>query len=167
MSNVVVLKPRRPSRAPKHHPRPPESSSAVIADAYWIEAQFGRNIYSDFLRRHGRRPDPPEAKTIGQLIGCRVKASDGRFYPPLTKAQREENARRRAERKAATWRFEEAFRAGHAIHYLSGLTLSPELIVDSMTPAAREEAASQVRAAIAQLAALAVALDPRRVGQGT
>lgn len=162
MSNVVVLKPRRAPTLPKA-PRRLESPYAIIADAGWIEAQFGKNVYSDFLRKHRRRPDPPEAKTIGQLIGCRVKASDGRLYPPLTKAQREENRRRRAESKASTLRFEQAFRASHSITYLAGLDLATEVIVDAMTPAAREESTSRIHIAMVRLAELADALATKTV----
>ena len=46
-----------------------------------IEAVHGPNIYSDYLRKHGGRPDPATAATIGALLGGRVKASDGSMQP--------------------------------------------------------------------------------------
>lgn len=47
----------------------------------WIEAVHGPNAYSDYLRKHGRRPDPVTAAIIGRLLGGRVKASDGSMQP--------------------------------------------------------------------------------------
>lgn len=51
----------------------------VAAEA--VEATYGPNLYSDYLRRHGRRPDPGTAATIGRLFGGRVRADDGSLYP--------------------------------------------------------------------------------------
>ncbi|MGA9796298.1 MAG: hypothetical protein WBQ17_12275 [Rhizomicrobium sp.] len=46
-----------------------------------IEAVHGTNVYSEYLRKYGRRPDPPTAATIGTILGGRVKASDGSMQP--------------------------------------------------------------------------------------
>jgi len=51
----------------------------VSAEA--IEATYGPNPYSDYLRRHGRRPDPVTAAGIGRYLGGRVKADDGSMQP--------------------------------------------------------------------------------------
>ncbi len=46
-----------------------------------LEAQYGPNAYSDYLRKHGRRPEPVTAATIGKVLGGRVKADDGSMQP--------------------------------------------------------------------------------------
>jgi hypothetical protein len=46
-----------------------------------IEAVHGPNPYSDYLRRHGCRPDAPTAATIGRFLGGQVKAADGSMQP--------------------------------------------------------------------------------------
>lgn len=46
-----------------------------------IEAVHGPNAYSDYLRKHGRRPDPATAAVIGNILGGRVKALDGSMQP--------------------------------------------------------------------------------------
>jgi hypothetical protein len=66
-----------------------EAREVLRAEAAQIEACFGKNAYSDFLERHGRRPDPSQAGTIGQLMGMRVQASDGSMQPPAPKGARE------------------------------------------------------------------------------
>ena len=46
-----------------------------------IEAVHGPNAYSEYLRKHGRRPDAVTAATIGRVLGGRVKAADGSMQP--------------------------------------------------------------------------------------
>src|ERR1700730_13973473 len=71
---------------------------SLRAEAEVINAWYGQNAYSDFLTKHGRRPDPKEATAIGRLIGARVKATDGRMYPAQSAAERKAG---RAARKEA------------------------------------------------------------------
>ena len=52
-----------------------------------IEAVYGPNAYSDYLRKHGRRPEPATAATIGGFLGGRVKASDGSMQPGRKRPQ--------------------------------------------------------------------------------
>jgi hypothetical protein len=68
-------------------------SDAQEARELRIEAEsfafkYGKNAYSDFILKHGRRPDRAEASTIGRLIGLQVKAADGTMQPRPTKAER-------------------------------------------------------------------------------
>jgi hypothetical protein len=58
-----------------------EEIRELRVEAEGIEATYGPNAYSDFLRRHGRRPDPETAAVIGRLFGGRVKADDGTMQP--------------------------------------------------------------------------------------
>jgi hypothetical protein len=65
-------------------------------EAEGIEATYGPNAYSDYLRRHGQRPDPISAAAIGRHLGGRVKANDGSMQPVPVRAVRQRMARRQA-----------------------------------------------------------------------
>lgn len=84
-----------------------------------LEAQYGKNAYSDYIRRHHRRPDRIEAATIGRLLGGRVKAADGSLQPPLTKADRLALQGIKARRRAASRRYDHILRLRAAIAALS------------------------------------------------
>jgi hypothetical protein len=58
-----------------------EAARELRIEIQSIEAVHGPNAYSDYLRKHGRRPDPATAKTIGRVLGGRVKAADGSMQP--------------------------------------------------------------------------------------
>ncbi len=75
----VIQFPARASAAP-----PPDAHPVRLGAQHW-EHQFGRDAYSAFLLKHGRRPDPKQAEVIGKIVGRRVKASDGFRYPKLTR----------------------------------------------------------------------------------
>jgi hypothetical protein len=66
------------------------SARILQAEADAIEARYGTNAYTDFLRKHGVRPTREQAVCIGRLLGGRVRADDGSMQPPLTKADRAE-----------------------------------------------------------------------------
>src|SRR2546422_834854 len=51
------------------------------AEAVVLTASHGANPYSDFILRHGCRPDRGQAITIGRLMGIQVRASDGTLQP--------------------------------------------------------------------------------------
>jgi hypothetical protein len=61
----------------------------LALEADQVEALNGPNAYSDFLRKHSRRPDCQQASAIGRLMGVRVRASDGSMQPVLTAGERE------------------------------------------------------------------------------
>lgn len=58
---------------------------AFLAEAAALDVWHGPNLYSKFLRQHGRRPTPEEADGIGLMMNARVRASDGRKYPYAAK----------------------------------------------------------------------------------
>lgn len=60
-------------------------SRQLRAEAVRLVRQIGPNAYSDYLFKHGHRPLRQQAETIGRLIGLRVKASNGKRYPRLSK----------------------------------------------------------------------------------
>ena len=51
-------------------------------EAEGLEAEYGPNPYSSFLRKNGCRPDPATAAGIGRSLGGRVRADDGSMQPP-------------------------------------------------------------------------------------
>lgn len=57
----------------------------LLVEAEGIEAHYGANVYVDYLRRHHRRPPPSEAAAMGKHLGGRVRADDGKMYPPRPK----------------------------------------------------------------------------------
>lgn len=75
----------------------------LVVEARIVERRHGKNALSDYLRKHRRRPPPETAAGIGRLYGWRVKADDGKWYPPFTKRQkqlrREARERRKLERR--------------------------------------------------------------------
>lgn len=91
----------------------------LAAEALALEAEYGKNPYSDYLLGHHRRPDRSEAATIGRLLGGRVKAVDGSLQPPLTKVDRLALRGVKARRKAASRRYDQILRLRAAIAALS------------------------------------------------
>jgi hypothetical protein len=58
------------------------------SEAAAFAALIGSNAYSDFILKHGYRPDPPTAAIIGKLIGQQVRAIDGTMQPRRTVMER-------------------------------------------------------------------------------
>jgi hypothetical protein len=100
---------------------PPDATflHELIAEADAIEAWYGSNSYTSFIKKHGRRPDRKQAATIGQLLGGRVKADDGTLQPPLTEADREVLRGIKSRRRAASRRYDHILRLTTAIAALS------------------------------------------------
>jgi len=84
-----------------------------------LEGWYGPNAYSNYLRKHGRRPRPAEAAAIGRLLGGRVKADDGSMQPPLSAADRNVLKGIRSRRKAFARRYEQITRLKTAIAALA------------------------------------------------
>jgi hypothetical protein len=53
----------------------------LMVEAEGIEAAYGPNAYTDYLRAHKKRPPRAEAEAIGKLLGGRVRADDGTMQP--------------------------------------------------------------------------------------
>ena len=94
-------------------------SARIRSEAKAIEAHYGKNPYSDYLFRYGKRPSVNEAATIGRLLGGRVAASDGSLQPPLTKVDRKVLAAIKARRREASRRYDHILRLRDAIAALS------------------------------------------------
>jgi hypothetical protein len=95
------------------------TADELRAEAEALEAWYGPNAYSNYLRKHGRRPDTEQAKTIGRLLGGRVRADDGSMQPPLSKADRDVIRNIKARRRTASRRYDHILRLRAAIAALS------------------------------------------------
>jgi|SRR5215831_12229115 len=87
----------------------------LILEAEAIEAWYGPNAYSRFIKKYGRRPDRKQAAVIGRLLGGRVEADDGSMQPPFTKVDKEVLRGVRSRRKAASRRYDHILRLRDAI----------------------------------------------------
>lgn len=97
----------------------------LLLDISDYERANGPNAYTTYVRKHGKRPPPAEAKTLALVIGKRVKADDGRFYPKKTKAQRQLEREEKKRREARAVVHERSFRLRLAITDLADMDLSP------------------------------------------
>jgi hypothetical protein len=64
------------------------SARELRTEADTLAASHGVNPYSDFILRHGCRPDRDQASMIGRLMGIQVRASDGTLQPRRAKKVR-------------------------------------------------------------------------------
>jgi hypothetical protein len=103
-------------------------ADSVIAEADDFEALAGPNPYSRFLRKHGCRPSPDQASTIGRLMGARVRASDGSLQPVLTKGERSAIRDIRKRRKEWAQLFDNAQRTANAVVGLAQNHIEPSTV---------------------------------------
>lgn len=106
-----------------------EDLDYLLLDAARLEANIGGNAYSDFLRKHQRRPDKDQASTIGRLIGGRVRADDGKLYPQLSKAERAAIQGIKKRRKEWERNFMNAARLELAVNAISEIDACPKELV--------------------------------------
>lgn len=92
----------------------------------------GPNAYSKFLVKHGQRPAPDEATSIGTLLGYRVRGSDGKLYPALTKEQKEARKVERERRRAEDKRMQQELNLHAAVTFLARNTEDPAGIAASL-----------------------------------
>jgi hypothetical protein len=90
---------------------------------------YGPSAYSQYLQKHGSRPDPETAAAIGRLIGGRVRADDGSMQPPLSAADRRLLKEIRARRKAAARRYEQLIQLQNAIAALAEINDDPATLI--------------------------------------
>jgi hypothetical protein len=95
-----------------------------------IEALNGKNAYSSFIKKHGRRPDRDQAATIGRLMGGRVRASDGSLQPILTKGERAAIRAIKNRRKEWAQQVDHAQRTTTAIMALAKNQRDPSTVID-------------------------------------
>lgn len=84
-----------------------------------IEGWYGPNAYSSYLRKHGRRPKPEEAASIGRLLGGRVQADDGTMQPPLNESDKVTIRGIQSRRQAYARRYDHIMRLKTALAALA------------------------------------------------
>jgi hypothetical protein len=94
---------------------PSEDFRVLIAEALAIEAQHGKNAYTDYVLKHERRPPRVEAAGIGRRVGGQVRADDGTMQPPLTKGEQTALRGIKTRRRAAFRRYDQILRLRQAI----------------------------------------------------
>jgi len=138
----------------------------LSAEAAAIEAWYGRNAYSDFLKEHGCRPDLEQATTIGRLIGARVKAANGRMYPVESAAERKTRRAARQETANEAKGALEIHRLRKAISGLAANTSDPAELIKSLSPDIDEpEIREQLQDAIGWLTRFAEEWQRRETGR--
>ncbi|WP_156947468.1 hypothetical protein [Bradyrhizobium sp. WSM3983] len=103
----------------------------LVSEALALEAQHGKNAYSDYLLQHHRRPSTVEAATIGRLLGGRVEADDGSLQPALNEADRVALRGIKARRAAASRRYDHILRLQTAIAALAANHDDPADVIAS------------------------------------
>ena len=84
-----------------------------------IEAWYGPNAYCSYLRKHGQRPKPEEAASIGRLLGGRVQADDGTMQPPLDETDKNILRGIKSRRQAYARRYDHIMRLKTALAALA------------------------------------------------
>jgi hypothetical protein len=136
------------------------------AEVAAIEAWYGRNAYSAFLAKHGCRPDPDQATTIGRLIGARVKAADGRLYPTPSAGERKALRKARQEASGAVKDALEVVRLRKAIAGLAANTRDPADLIKGLCPEVDEpDIREQLQDAIGWLSRFAEEWQRRETGR--
>lgn len=103
----------------------------LLAEADKLTSQIGPNPYSKFIHDHGKRPDPAAAAVIGQLLGMRVRASNGTLQPVKHRVKSTAASAREAAGDA------DVSRLLDAVEKLAKIVNSPHFIVSRMTPSER------------------------------
>lgn len=112
-----------------------DSIRALRAEAAELAATYGSNAYTDFVLKHGRRPDRAQAAAMGRLIGGRVRASDGSLQPSRTKAERAASRDARLAQDADLRLDIELSRALDAIAFLAKNEIDPAPLIARLSTA--------------------------------
>lgn len=121
-----------------------------------IEASYGSNAYSNFLRAHHRRPSREEAAEIGRLLGRQVKASDGSMQPPPSTAERNRQKKEKSLRDTFARRVQQLADIRTAVSLLAGINDSPsDVIGDRIPPLDTSVLDLEIRAALSYLSRFA------------
>ncbi|MBS0530453.1 MAG: hypothetical protein JSS22_13855 [Proteobacteria bacterium] len=99
------------------------------SEALALESEYGKNAYSDYLRKHHKRPTPQEAAGIGRLLGGRVQAEDGSLQPALNDPDRAAIASIKKRRSDASRRYDQIMRLRMAIVALASNRDDPSDVI--------------------------------------
>lgn len=96
-----------------------KARAVLTTEALALEADRGKNVYSDYLLQHRRRPPPDEAAAIGRMLGGRVEACDGSMQPALSPADKRHLRDVRSRRAASQKRYDQILTVRSAISALA------------------------------------------------
>jgi hypothetical protein len=118
------------------------AAQALRAEARVLEAEHGRNPYSDYILKYGRRPLPQETAGMGRIMNLTLKASDGSTQPKRTRSEKEAWKAFRTKRRERHRLFVEISQLKHAVRDLAALKSEPSELVHEVIlgrPAISEE----------------------------
>jgi hypothetical protein len=110
------------------------SERELQIEAKVLQESCGPNPYSDFLLKNGQRPSRKEAKTIGRLMGVRVRASDGTLQPQPTKVESSVARRARDCQQTEDDYVDQILRLRSALAKLSQNRGDPAVVIRYMDP---------------------------------
>lgn len=153
----------RPPKPPKTFRRP-ETAYYIKVDAEALVAEIGQNPYSTYLLKFLKRPDPETAKAIGTLMAARVKANDGRLYPPLTPAQKEYRRQVKERQAESTRQYTDRWHLLYGVSYLADLPDDAERVIAGLSPKEHEAVEAKIELATERLAQYKRALEHKNKG---
>jgi hypothetical protein len=103
---------------------------ALRTEALALIQAHGYNAYSDFILKHGKRPDRCQAAAIGRLLGIRVRAADGTLQPQRIKQPRGAALRQQTKDDFV----EQVLRLRRALAYLSENRGDPADVIAYVDP---------------------------------
>jgi hypothetical protein len=138
---------------------------AVKIEARALEALHGKNPYSDFVLKYGRRPNQDEAAGMGRMMNMRLRAADGSLQPKLTKAEKAAWKRFSIKAKAieARQKLADMRRLYGAVCDLTAIAASPSELVGEVGQ--REVISARVKVALDYLSRFAKELQRRETGE--
>jgi hypothetical protein len=98
----------------------------LLLDISDYERDHGPNAYTRYVRKHGKRPPPAEARAMALVMGKRVQAADGRWYPKKTAAEREFDLQRKQRQEAFSEMSKASRAVFEAVSAISALKTPPE-----------------------------------------
>ena len=127
-----------------------EAAKALRIEAEATEASSGRTPYTEYLLKHGRRPCPDEARTIGRAMGARVLAADGSAYPKrISKGRRGQGTGAVDTRHRA---LEEIWRVENALALLAKNECDPTFLIGNLCESEARTIAGNLDRAVSWLA---------------
>jgi hypothetical protein len=125
-----------------------QEARELRAEAAAAVAKYGANPYSDFILKHGRRPDRLQAAAIGRLIGGRVRAFDGSLQPTRTKTERAAARDAKMARDADLRLDLELNRALDAIAFLAKNEIDPSPLIARISPVESAAVSENIQKAV-------------------
>jgi hypothetical protein len=121
---------------------------ALREEAAAFAEENGADAYTDFILKHGFRPERSQAAAIGKLIGRRVRAADGSLQPSKSKAERAATKKTRQIEKDEERIDADLNRAVDAIALLAQNECDPIALIHRMSTMEEEEITANIEKAV-------------------